>query len=182
MAKPMTSEQIETELQATVLESAGGQPIALARAAFTLGQDNGQAIMLERAESILGQLVEREQSFALGRAVAQIIAWAALVKGRSWAPQSTACLLFAGEEGAIDPESPGAGAVRFCHGADASEAIIVAATWCTEHTKNSAPKVHDTLPAPADESELAELAENRATADAWEKTHGDTGAFGGSDI
>lgn len=185
MAKPMTSEAIETELEkinaGPVLQHEADVMSEL-RQAFTIGQDNGEAIILERASSLMADSVDDAQAMQLGRAVKQILAWCALVKARSWAPQSTGCLLFAGEEGSIDPESTGTGTVRFCYGADASESIVVAATWCTEHMKNSAPKVPDTLPAPADESHLAELAENGAASDAWQNTHGDTEAFGGSDF
>lgn len=193
MAKPMTSEQIEIELQALIdadsklaaVDGTGSRRIgSVVRQAFTLGQDNGKAIMLERAESLLAPRVTDEKSYALGAAVTQIIAWVSALSGRSWNPQSTAVLLFASEqEPPIDPIGGATGTIKFCYGADAHESITVAATWCAEHMKNSAPKVPDTLPTPAhDESDLAELAENRATADAWEKAHGDTEEFGGSDF
>lgn len=195
MAKPMTSEQIENELNvltatvrsAWLSDGAVTAPSTACksalRAAFTLGQDNGSAVMLERADSIIAPRFADEKTAALGAAVTHVIAWAALVKGRSWAPQSQSCLLFAADqEPAIDPIDGATGRVRFFYGADTQEAITVAATWCTEHTKNSAPKVPDTLPAPADESQLAEIAENGAASDAWDKTHGDTEAFGGSDF
>lgn len=168
MAKPMTSEQIETQLTETVLDTAGSQPIALARAAFTLGQDNGQAIILERAGELLFDSVADARAMQIGRSVLAIVSWVNMSPDRMWSPGAGYCAAY------LSKHEPPFGAdeegrevrYHFEYGSDHVEALSKLATWCTEHAKNSAPKAHDTLPAPADETHLAELAENRAAQDA----------------
>lgn len=160
MAKPMTSEEIEAELEAleNTIEPSSVRTFEALRAAFTLGQDNGQAIILERAESLIAPRFVDEKTSALGAALVAIMAWCALVAERSWSTGKDCVMLFAHGEEAPISES-GAHRVRFCYGADQAEAITVAATWCTEHMKNSVPKVPDTMPAPPDEAfESLELA------------------------
>lgn len=148
MAKPMTSDEIENELSDLVDNGQfAGHPngMGIARAAFTIGQDNGQAIILARAESMLGGPIADQQTAQLGRSMATILAWVAAKprpgSGRMFGGVgATAAGMWQASVMVAEDEKFGGMWSQYQHGETPAEALSKLATWCTEH---DAASVHD---------------------------------------
>ncbi len=182
MAKPMTSEEIESELaacEARASENWFYRTKHELHAAFALGQDNGKAIMLERAKSLIAQRFVDEKTSALGAAIVTILAWVALVKGRMWSPGSCYAMAYAGDAEAFERVTDSNGKCHTVDADDPAEAITKLAAWCAEHMASSAEK-RDTLPAPP--AEVFETADAKSVRFPGLCAIGDTEEFGGTTI
>ncbi len=152
--KPMTSQEIEdliTQAHADVLAFASGPTTAAAtdigivktiRSVFTAGQDDGQQIILERAELMFDEKIATEQVTQLGKSMDVIIKWVAAKNGEDgrllgglgqnadgkW---QASVMVARAEKTAIEPWS------RYQIGSTPAEALSKLATWCTEHTQRS---------------------------------------------
>ncbi len=151
--KPMTSHDIEatiTQAHADVLAhvyaNTNGEikdrgVARVLRAVFTAGQDNGQAIILERAELMFDEKIATEQVTQLGKSMDVIIKWVAAKAGEEgrllgglaqtvdgrW----QASVMVARAEKGTGPWS------HYQVGSTPAEALSKVATWCTEHTQRS---------------------------------------------
>lgn len=147
--KPMTDEEIESALAGAcqdvmaVVNVTTAKPLIAAavrgalRGTFIGGQDNGQAIILERADKFLELHIADAGVNVLGRSMSTIIAWVAaksgsngrMFGGLSQLPNGKwQCSIMVHEsEKGTDPWS------RYRHGASPAEALAALATWCTEH-------------------------------------------------
>lgn len=86
--KPMTNEEIETELNALIAHAqqhAGSFGCTvdvamsrLSRAAYTLGSDNGQARILEAADRMLGERIADAGAASMLRSLSVIERWCAI--------------------------------------------------------------------------------------------------------
>lgn len=144
----LTSERIEHELNrlwqlmpdepdASEVEGNGQltQRGAL-RQAYTLGRDQGTAETMARAAELVAQPVADAQVTQLGASLTIVLAWCALVAGRSFdgLRLTTDGRWLAGAWLAQCEPSPDGFQLSQVFGADAGEALSKLATWCTEHT------------------------------------------------
>jgi hypothetical protein len=155
--KPLTSDQIETELSEIVdsIHRLFGAPVQTratvdrhTRQAFTLGTDHGKAIILERAESLMGEQAINAEHAAAGRAFAQVMTWVAAVDGRQFCAVGQVGDKFCASVTITDDERDANDGfwTHGAYGATAHEALAVLAGWCAEHM---APlHMRDTMPAP----------------------------------
>jgi len=136
------------------------------RSVFLAGKDHGEACVIERAESLLGDQVADVQAAAAGRALGIVSAWVAARPGR-----------FLGTVGAgygsvfladDEPLLPGGTRAHYFHlGTSMVETIAQLAAWCVEYD------ARDTEPAPPNlessgamlAAAVVESAETRAEAD-----------------
>ncbi len=159
MSKPMTHEQIEKEIIAIQSECDypdEGQRAAqfsAIRQAFTLGQDNGKAIILERAAELVAPSVGNAGHEALGRSFSIVMAWINHKSGRSF--QGVQRTEFAQEPWSAwvmradsDKLSADDSWSEFVYGSTMNEAMARLATWCAEHDAANGITSRDTEPAP----------------------------------
>ena len=163
MQKPMTEEQITITLAQAhanvmaVVEVTSEQRIVDVaatrefRSVFEAGQRDGRALALEGAQELMGAMVANSQEVQFGRSMLAVMAWCALVPGRSFSGLTdTASQVMAGNEADKFSDDGDSRWFHYEYGASAGEALSKLATWCNEHTANTR---RDTLPAAAPASE-----------------------------
>lgn len=153
MAQRMTDQQIENTIaqahadviavmqvtqEERVVDRALGKAL---RSCFVAGTDHGQAVILERAETLMADSVVSAQAGQMGRAIVTVLAWVAALEGRQFTGVAAthASVLLAYSDDKEDGFH-----FHYEHAESATEALSKLATWCTEHATK-----RDTMPAPA---------------------------------
>lgn len=148
----MTDEQIETELNALVYgefastfastravwEMDDTDAKTLARQAFTLGQDNGKAIMLEQAERLIRPSLVSAQGVQLIVSTEALIRWCDeanhALEVRSYSVRRT---VFTDPEKSWCATAHALDRSTAVFGASHAEALARLATWCRDQTRDT---------------------------------------------
>src|SRR5882672_6683344 len=154
MKKQLTDEQIESKIaqlhadliamSAVAESSVADRAITRAlRAAFTLGSDQGAAVLFGKAQALIAPQIADEQVKQLGRSVSALIAWAGEGKNRSWHVRTGSA-----EAGcyAVAWFLDGNGTLQnhFVHdSSNEAEGLSKLATWCAEQSAAAAATQHE---------------------------------------